>query len=195
ATGENKLVDRFVAIEEEEEEAEWLNAFSRPWKEGIFWIHPPIPKIVKALIAWERFQTNVSHDSTLVARSNMVHVLTNRQQQIPYSWRELSDSEPGEGDDQDEGHVTTRKNRGIPHGPRVDRGRRILTEFLDNINMTRETQKMIIEGQKYNIQKKYMQTIEVFEDWMKEKNYTVQDIMNQKIPFIHSELMTWQTRT
>ncbi|KAA6390186.1 MAG: hypothetical protein EZS28_014284, partial [Streblomastix strix] len=34
-------------------------------------------------------------NSTLVARSNIVHVLTNRQQQKPYSWRELSDSEPG----------------------------------------------------------------------------------------------------
>ncbi|KAA6371009.1 MAG: hypothetical protein EZS28_033464 [Streblomastix strix] len=125
----------------------------------------------------------------------MVHVLTNRQQQIPYSWRELSDSEPGEGDDQEEGHVTTWKNRGIPHGPRVDQGRRILTEFLDNINMTKETQKMIIEGQKFNTQKKYLQTMGVFEDWMKEKNYTVQDIMNQKIPFIHTEFMTWLTRT
>ncbi|KAA6361314.1 MAG: hypothetical protein EZS28_043158, partial [Streblomastix strix] len=35
----------------------------------------------------------------------------------------------------------------------------------------------------------------IFEDWMKEKNYTVQDIMNQKIPFIHTEFMTWLTRT
>ncbi|KAA6361349.1 MAG: hypothetical protein EZS28_043124, partial [Streblomastix strix] len=49
ATEENKLMDRFVAIGEEEEGAEWLNAFSRPWKEEIFWIHPPIPKIGKAL--------------------------------------------------------------------------------------------------------------------------------------------------
>ncbi|KAA6368037.1 MAG: hypothetical protein EZS28_036434, partial [Streblomastix strix] len=47
---------RFVAIGEEEEGAEWLNAFSRPWKEEIFWIHPPIPKIGKALIAWEKFK-------------------------------------------------------------------------------------------------------------------------------------------
>ncbi|KAA6379536.1 MAG: hypothetical protein EZS28_024935, partial [Streblomastix strix] len=70
-----------------------------------------------------KVQAKINHDSTLVARSNMVHVLTNRQQQIPYSWRELSDSEPGEGDDQEEGHATTRKNRGIPHGQRVDQGR------------------------------------------------------------------------
>ncbi|KAA6379924.1 MAG: hypothetical protein EZS28_024550 [Streblomastix strix] len=35
----------------------------------------------------------------------------------------------------------------------------------------------------------------VFEDWMKEKNYTVQDIMNQKIPFKHTEFMTWLSRT
>ncbi|KAA6385466.1 MAG: hypothetical protein EZS28_019003, partial [Streblomastix strix] len=47
-----QLVDRFVAIGEEEEGAEWLNAFSRSWKEEIFWIHPPIPKIGKVLIAW-----------------------------------------------------------------------------------------------------------------------------------------------
>ncbi|KAA6362050.1 MAG: hypothetical protein EZS28_042423, partial [Streblomastix strix] len=46
-----KLVNRFLAIGEEEEGAEWLNAFSRPWKEEIFWIHPLIPKIGKALIA------------------------------------------------------------------------------------------------------------------------------------------------
>ncbi|KAA6404284.1 MAG: hypothetical protein EZS28_000193 [Streblomastix strix] len=71
AIGKNKLVDRFVAIGEEEKGAEWLNAFLRLWKEEIFWIHPPIPKNGKALITWEK------------------------QQQIPYSWRELSDSEPG----------------------------------------------------------------------------------------------------
>ncbi|KAA6354244.1 MAG: hypothetical protein EZS28_050228, partial [Streblomastix strix] len=125
----------------------------------------------------------------------MVHTHTNRQQQIPYSWRELSDSEPGEGDDEEEGHATSRKNRCHPHGPRVDQCRRILTEFLDNINMTRETQKMIIEGQKFDSQKKYIQTMGVLDDWMKEKNYTVQDIMNQKIPFIHTEFMTQLIRT
>ncbi|KAA6356719.1 MAG: hypothetical protein EZS28_047754 [Streblomastix strix] len=124
----------------------------------------------------------------------MVHALTNRQQLIPYSWRELSDSEPEEGDDEKEGHATTRKNRGIPHGPRIDQGRKLLTEFLNNINMTRETQKMITEGQKYNSRKKYMWTMGVFEDWIK-KNYTIYDIMNQKIPFIHTEFMTWLTRT
>ncbi|KAA6394463.1 MAG: hypothetical protein EZS28_010016 [Streblomastix strix] len=142
-----------------------------------------------------KVQTKNNHDSTLVARSNMVHVLTNRQQQIPYSWRVLSDSELWEGDDKKERHATTRKDRGIPHGSRVDQGRRILTEFLDNINMTRETQQMIIEGQKYNIQKKYMQTIGVFDDQMKERNYTIENIMNQKIPFIHTEFMTQLTRT
>ncbi|KAA6360054.1 MAG: hypothetical protein EZS28_044420 [Streblomastix strix] len=61
--------------------------------------------------------------------------------------------------------------------------------------MTRETQKMIVEGLKFNTQKKYMQTMGIFEDWMKEKNYTVQDIMYQKIPFIHTKFMTWLTRT
>ncbi|KAA6399045.1 MAG: putative Transposon Ty3-G Gag-Pol polyprotein [Streblomastix strix] len=54
ATEENKLVDRFVAIGEEDEEAEWLKTSSRQWKEEIFWIHPPIPKIGKALIAWKK---------------------------------------------------------------------------------------------------------------------------------------------
>ncbi|KAA6338451.1 MAG: hypothetical protein EZS28_052699, partial [Streblomastix strix] len=105
------------------------------------------------------------------------------------------DSEPWEGDDEKEGHATTRKNRGISHGPRVDQGRKLLTEFLDSISMIRETQQMIIEGQKYNTQKKYMQTMKVFDDWMKEKNYTIQDIMNQKKAFILTEFMTWLTRT
>ncbi|KAA6375750.1 MAG: hypothetical protein EZS28_028721 [Streblomastix strix] len=125
----------------------------------------------------------------------MVHIYINIQQQIPYSWRELFDSEPGEGDDEKEGHVTTSKNRGIPQGPRVDQGRKLSTEFLYNINMTRETQQMIIEGQKFNTQKKNMQTMKVFYDWMKERNYTIQDMMDQKIPFIHTEFMTWLTRT
>ncbi|KAA6323833.1 MAG: hypothetical protein EZS28_054266, partial [Streblomastix strix] len=125
----------------------------------------------------------------------MIQTLTNMQQQTLYSWRELSDSEPGEGDDEKEGHATTRKDRGIPHGPRVHQGRGILTEFLDNINMTRVTQKMIIEGQKCNTQKRYMQTIGVFDDWMKEKNYTIVDIINKKIPFTIIEFVTQLTRT
>ncbi|KAA6388249.1 MAG: hypothetical protein EZS28_016224 [Streblomastix strix] len=37
--------------------------------------------------------------------------------------------------------------------------------------------------------------MEVFDDGMKEKNYTVQDIMNQKVPFIHTEFMTWMTKS
>ncbi|KAA6379998.1 MAG: hypothetical protein EZS28_024474, partial [Streblomastix strix] len=44
----------FVAIGVDEEEAEWLNAFSRPQKQEIFWIHLPIPKIGRALIAWKK---------------------------------------------------------------------------------------------------------------------------------------------
>ncbi|KAA6377973.1 MAG: hypothetical protein EZS28_026498 [Streblomastix strix] len=55
ATGENKLVDRYVATVEEEKETDWLNAFSKPSKEKIFWILPPILKIAKILIAWEMF--------------------------------------------------------------------------------------------------------------------------------------------
>ncbi|KAA6360971.1 MAG: hypothetical protein EZS28_043502 [Streblomastix strix] len=47
ATGENKLVDRSVAIEEEKEEAEWLKTLSRPWMEEIFWIHPPFQRLEK----------------------------------------------------------------------------------------------------------------------------------------------------
>ncbi|KAA6318255.1 MAG: hypothetical protein EZS28_054970, partial [Streblomastix strix] len=121
-----------------------------------------------------KVQTKVNHDITLVTRSNMVHVLTNRQQQIPYSWRELSDSEPGEGEDEEEGHVSARENRGIPHGPRVKQGRKLLTEFLDFENISRETQQMIIQGQKYNTKKKYMQTMGMFDDWRKEMNYAVQ---------------------
>ncbi|KAA6400295.1 MAG: hypothetical protein EZS28_004182 [Streblomastix strix] len=142
-----------------------------------------------------KVQTKVNHDRILVARSNMVHTLINMQQQIPYSWRELSDSEPGEGDDEMERHATTRKYRGIFNGPRIELGRKLQPDFLDNVNIARETQKMIIEGKKYNIQKKYMQTMGVFDDSMKEKNCTVQDIVNQKILFIHTEFMTWLTRT
>ncbi|KAA6358008.1 MAG: hypothetical protein EZS28_046464, partial [Streblomastix strix] len=100
-------------------------------------------------------QTKVNRDSSLVARSYIVHTLTNRQQQILYSWRELSDSESGEGDDEEEGHVTTRKDRGISHRSRVEQGRKLLVEFLNNVIMARETQEMIIQGQKYNNQKKY----------------------------------------
>ncbi|KAA6354930.1 MAG: hypothetical protein EZS28_049543, partial [Streblomastix strix] len=39
------------------------------------------------------------------------------------------------------------------------------------------------------------QTMGVFDDWMKEKNYTIEDIMHKKMLFIRTEFMTWQTRT
>ncbi|KAA6374383.1 MAG: hypothetical protein EZS28_030090, partial [Streblomastix strix] len=107
----------------------------------------------------------------------------------------LSDSEPGEGDDEKEGHATFRQNRGIPHGSRIEQRRELLIEFLDNVNMVRETQQMIIEGQKYNNQKKYVQTMGVFDDWMKEKNYTIDDIINKKIPFTITEFVIQLTRT
>ncbi|KAA6396036.1 MAG: hypothetical protein EZS28_008438 [Streblomastix strix] len=56
AIRENKLVDRYVAIGEEEKGAEWLNTFSRLRKEEIFWIPPPFPNFGKALIAQEKFK-------------------------------------------------------------------------------------------------------------------------------------------
>ncbi|KAA6362290.1 MAG: hypothetical protein EZS28_042183 [Streblomastix strix] len=61
--------------------------------------------------------------------------------------------------------------------------------------MARETQKMIMEGQKFNTQKKYMQTMGVFDDWMKEKNCSIEDITNKKMPFTRTEFMTWLART
>ncbi|KAA6360763.1 MAG: hypothetical protein EZS28_043709, partial [Streblomastix strix] len=54
---------------------------------------------------------------------------------------------------------------------------------------------MLIEGQNYNIQKKYMQIMGVFEDWMKEKNYSIEDIMNKKILFRLTKFMTCLIRT
>jgi hypothetical protein len=42
--------------EEGKEGALWLDAFARPWKNEIFWIHPPIPKIGKALISWKQYK-------------------------------------------------------------------------------------------------------------------------------------------
>ncbi|KAA6369411.1 MAG: hypothetical protein EZS28_035064 [Streblomastix strix] len=56
ATRKNRLMDRFMAIGEEVKGVEGLNAFSRPRKEEIFWIHPQIPKIENALIAKEKFR-------------------------------------------------------------------------------------------------------------------------------------------
>ncbi|KAA6364196.1 MAG: hypothetical protein EZS28_040277, partial [Streblomastix strix] len=194
-TEENKLLERFVAINEQKEEAVRLNAFSRPWRKQIFWIYTLIPKTGKVQITWYKFKPKSFMIEQWWLGQVWLTVFSSRQQQIPYSWTELSDSEPGEGDDQEDGHVTTRKNRSIPHGPRVDQERKLLTEFLDNIYMTRETQQMIIEGQKFNTQKKYMQTMGVFDDWMKGKNYTIQDTMNQKIPYKNIEFMTWLTRT
>ncbi|KAA6382671.1 MAG: hypothetical protein EZS28_021801, partial [Streblomastix strix] len=55
-TEENKLLERFVAINEQKEESERLIAFSRLWKKQIFWIHIPIQKIGKVLIACEKFK-------------------------------------------------------------------------------------------------------------------------------------------
>ncbi|KAA6343739.1 MAG: hypothetical protein EZS28_052285, partial [Streblomastix strix] len=54
AIGKNKLVDRFVAIGEEE--AQQLNAFSKSWKEEIFWTNPPISKIGNAPITCKKFK-------------------------------------------------------------------------------------------------------------------------------------------
>ncbi|KAA6403542.1 MAG: hypothetical protein EZS28_000932 [Streblomastix strix] len=142
-----------------------------------------------------KVKKQVDHDSIMVLRSSIDHTHTNRQQQIPYSWRELSVSEPEEGDDEKERHLIFQKNRDIFHGPRVIQRRKLITEFLDNVNVTRETEQMIIEVQKYNTQKKKLQKIGVFDDWMKEKNYTIEYIMNKNISLTHTKFMTQLTRT
>ncbi|KAA6386263.1 MAG: hypothetical protein EZS28_018210 [Streblomastix strix] len=125
----------------------------------------------------------------------MVHTFTNRQLQIPFSCIKLSESELGDGDDEKEGHANSRKNLSTAHGTRVKQNRKQLKDFLDNVIMTREIQQMIIDVQKFNIQRKYVYTMGAFDDWMKEKNYTIEDIMNKNIPFTHTEFMTWLTRT
>ncbi|KAA6395263.1 MAG: hypothetical protein EZS28_009208 [Streblomastix strix] len=171
ATGENKLVDRFVAIREEEEETEWLNAFSGPWKEEIFLIHQPIPKIGKALIAWEKFIPK----SIMIApwwpgQIWFTHVLIGCSRYLILGESSLS-LKP-------EKEMTIRKNMLLSG--------KIAAFFMD----LKEIQQMIIEGLKYYIQKKYKQTIGLFDDWKKEKNYTIENIINQNIPFIHTEFMT-----
>ncbi|KAA6396259.1 MAG: hypothetical protein EZS28_008213 [Streblomastix strix] len=108
-----------------------------------------------------KVQIKINHDGTLVASSNVVHTLTIRQQYISYTWRQLSDSKPWEGNDENEGHAITKKNRVILHGPRFEQERMLLIEFSVNVNMTRETQQMIIGGQIYNTQMKYMQVMVV----------------------------------
>ncbi|KAA6395544.1 MAG: hypothetical protein EZS28_008932 [Streblomastix strix] len=82
----------------EEKEIIWIIVFTKSSKNEIFWIRPPIPKISKAFVTWNRFKQ-----------------ITIFQQLILYTWRELINTESGQGNDENEGYTTTRKNYGIPH--------------------------------------------------------------------------------
>ncbi|KAA6399419.1 MAG: hypothetical protein EZS28_005048 [Streblomastix strix] len=106
----------------------------------------------------------------MVAWTYMVHILNNRQLQVPYFWRQLSDTESGEGNDMKERHAIIRKNRNIAHGPRVNQGRKRLTEFLGK-------------------------TIEVFDDWMNESENSLYDIFGKRTRFFHTEFVTLLTKT
>lgn len=56
AAGENILVGRFIAIDGEEEDGEWINVFMKLCENEIFWIQILIPKIGKALISLNKFK-------------------------------------------------------------------------------------------------------------------------------------------
>ncbi|KAA6379245.1 MAG: hypothetical protein EZS28_025230 [Streblomastix strix] len=101
-----------------------------------------------------KVQTKVNHGRTLVARSNIVHTLANRQQRIHYSRRELSDSDPRDGDDGKEVHATIRKIATFHMYQESIKEEKCQQSFQTIQQQTRETQQMIIEGQKYNIKKK-----------------------------------------
>ncbi|KAA6386908.1 MAG: hypothetical protein EZS28_017565 [Streblomastix strix] len=84
------------------------------WKNEIFWIHPPISKIGKTLIVWNKFK--------------LTTVIINR---------EFSDIVSREEDDEKQRHFICRKNRYIPYGPRMELGKELLTGFLDKMNKYR----------------------------------------------------------
>ncbi|KAA6372941.1 MAG: hypothetical protein EZS28_031534, partial [Streblomastix strix] len=155
---ENKFVDRFVVIVEESVEAEQLNAFSRSWQKEIFWIHPPIPKNRKALNACEWFKPK----SIVIAAWWPGQIWFTSLLADGSKYFILGESSlilnPGKEMMRKKYMPPPGKNRGISHKSRVEQGRKLLVEFLNNVIMARETQEMIIQGQKYNNQKKYMQT-------------------------------------
>ncbi|KAA6364689.1 MAG: putative Transposon Ty3-I Gag-Pol polyprotein [Streblomastix strix] len=50
-TKDNKVTDWYVTLNEEEEaETQWIDAFSKPWQNELFWIHPPISKQARSQI-------------------------------------------------------------------------------------------------------------------------------------------------
>ncbi|KAA6387619.1 MAG: hypothetical protein EZS28_016857 [Streblomastix strix] len=161
--------------------------------EEIFLTIPPIPKIGKALIVWEKFkQKSIMIAPWWPGQIWLIHLLTDSSRYLFLGESSLI-LIPGK--------EMIKKKDMLPPG-------KIAAFLMDQESNKEENNKQNFKTMcacterpnKYKQKdkifhlKKYVQIMGVFDDWMKEKNYTIEDIKNKKIPFKYIENMTWLTK-
>ncbi|KAA6364271.1 MAG: hypothetical protein EZS28_040202, partial [Streblomastix strix] len=87
----------------------------------------------------------------------------------------------------------TRQDSSLPHGYIADRGHQLLTRFLDAVGLSRQAQALLIGGQKFQSIRRYYYAMATLDDWMKSKQYSIQDVLRMKPGFIIPEVMAWFT--
>ncbi|KAA6335328.1 MAG: hypothetical protein EZS28_052978, partial [Streblomastix strix] len=112
---------------------------------------------------------------------------------MDYPWTIEPNPDSGSEYDSETSTPPTRQDSSLPHGYIADRGHELLTRFLDAVGLSRQAQALLIGGQKFQSIRRYYYAMATLDDWMKSKQYSIQDVLRMKPGFIIPEIMAWFT--
>ncbi|KAA6359485.1 MAG: hypothetical protein EZS28_044988, partial [Streblomastix strix] len=126
---------------------------------------------------------------TLMARTTLVHNSAIRKLKMDYPWTIEQNPDSGSKYDSETSPSPTRQVSSLPHGYIKYRALELLTKFLDAVGLSRQAQALLIGGQKFQSIKRYYYATATLDDWMKSKQYSIQDVLRKKPGFIISDVM------
>ncbi|KAA6388125.1 MAG: hypothetical protein EZS28_016349 [Streblomastix strix] len=107
---------------------------------------------------------------------------------MDYPWTIEPNPDSGSEYDSETSPPPTRQVSSLPHGYIADRGHELLTKFLDAVGLSRQA--LLIGGQKFQSIRRYY-AMATLDDWMKSKQYSIQEVLRMKPGFIIPEVMAW----
>ncbi|KAA6401071.1 MAG: hypothetical protein EZS28_003392 [Streblomastix strix] len=161
-----------------------IRAFNHTWRTKS--LHPSTISDILDLMTFklqqlQRLQQAYGH-------SNLVHNIAIRKLKMDYL-----DHRTKSTLSQYDGSPPPTQVSGLPYGYIANIRHELLTKFLDAVGLLRQAQALLIGEQKYQSIRRYYYAMATFDDWMKSKQFSIQDVLRMIPGFIISEVMAWFT--
>ncbi|KAA6402070.1 MAG: hypothetical protein EZS28_002404 [Streblomastix strix] len=123
----------------------------------------------------------------------IVHNIIARNLQVDYPWTIEPNPDSEFEYDSETSPPPIRQDSSLLHGYVAGREHELLTKFLDDLGLSKHASALFIGGQKFQSIRRYHYAQATLDDWMKSKQYSIQDVLRMKPGFIIPEVMAWFT--